>query len=132
MHKTDVMVEVRNNKCRCRHPFFIMFYFLCVPTDAFTCNSNIPWAIDDDLAYGFAAAHLSGQSEADWCCKCYQLTFTSDPVNGKKMIVQVTNTGGDLGVSLLRDQKENEIRICVTNSTSCRKIILIFKYLEEE
>lgn len=26
-----------------------------------------------------------------------RLTFTSGPVNGKKMIVQTTNTGGDLG-----------------------------------
>lgn len=26
-----------------------------------------------------------------------RLTFTSGPVNGKKMIVQATNTGGDLG-----------------------------------
>ena len=25
------------------------------------------------------------------------LTFTSGPVNGKKMVVQVTNTGSDLG-----------------------------------
>ena len=26
-----------------------------------------------------------------------RLTFTSGPVSGKKMVVQVTNTGGDLG-----------------------------------
>ncbi|KAJ6643399.1 Endoglucanase [Pseudolycoriella hygida] len=64
---------------------------------AFTCNNNIPWAINNDLAYGFAAANLKGQREGDWCCKCYQLTFTSGPVSGKRMIVQVTNTGGDLG-----------------------------------
>ncbi len=31
------------------------------------------------------------------CCACYELTFTSGPVKGKKMIVQATNTGGDLG-----------------------------------
>ncbi|XP_037048585.1 endoglucanase-like, partial [Bradysia coprophila] len=65
--------------------------------NAFTCTNNIPWAINDNLAYGFAAANIKGQSEADWCCQCYELTFTSGPVNGKKMIVQVTNTGGDLG-----------------------------------
>jgi len=31
------------------------------------------------------------------CCGCYELTFTSGPVSGKKMVVQVTNTGSDLG-----------------------------------
>lgn len=67
--------------------------------DAFTCNNNIPWAVNDNLAYGFAAAHIRGQSESDWCCKCYELKFTSGPVNGKRMVVQVTNTGGDLAVS---------------------------------
>jgi len=66
---------------------------------AYTCNNNIPWAINDNLAYGFAAAKLVGQGEGDWCCACYELTFTSTAVSGKKMIVQVTNTGGDLGVS---------------------------------
>lgn len=69
----------------------------CNGGSAYTCNSNIPWKIDNDLSYGFAAANIKGQSEADWCCACYELTFTSGPINGKKMIVQVTNTGGDLG-----------------------------------
>ncbi|CAF3977275.1 unnamed protein product, partial [Adineta steineri] len=40
---------------------------------------------------------ISGQSESTWCCACYSLIFTSGPVAGKQMIVQVTNTGGDLG-----------------------------------
>ncbi|KAF4606139.1 hypothetical protein EYR38_000184 [Pleurotus pulmonarius] len=52
---------------------------------------------NDDLAYGFAAVSLSGSSESKWCCGCYELTFTSGPVAGKKMVVQATNTGGDLG-----------------------------------
>jgi hypothetical protein len=31
------------------------------------------------------------------CCACYALTFTSAPLIGKTMVVQVTNTGSDLG-----------------------------------
>ena len=40
--------------------------------------------------------NIEGGSEASWCCACYELTFTSGAVAGKKMIVQATNTGGDL------------------------------------
>ncbi|KZW03707.1 hypothetical protein EXIGLDRAFT_737629 [Exidia glandulosa HHB12029] len=64
---------------------------------AFTCTDNSPWAINDQLSYGFAAVKLSGQTESQWCCECYELTFTSGPVNGKKFVIQATNTGGDLG-----------------------------------
>lgn len=67
---------------------------------AYTCNNNIPWAINHNLAYGFAAAHISGKTERDLCCACYELTFTSGLVGGKKMVVQVTNTGSDLKVSI--------------------------------
>ena len=82
---------------------------------AYTCSNQAPWAINDGLAYGFAAAKLAGKGERDWCCACYKyvhycddltfwrylhrlyrLTFTSGAVAGKVMIVQVTNTGGDL------------------------------------
>ena len=34
----------------------------CGGGPAFTCNEQIPWAINDQQAYGFAAAHLSGKS----------------------------------------------------------------------
>ncbi|CAI6267321.1 unnamed protein product [Periconia digitata] len=64
---------------------------------AYMCTSQTPWAVDDNLAYGFAAAKLAGQGESDWCCGCYKLTFTSGPVSGQQMVVQITNTGGDLG-----------------------------------
>jgi len=64
---------------------------------AFTCVDNQPWAVNSSLAYGFAAAAITGSNEAAWCCQCYELTFTSGPVSGQKMVVQVTNTGGDLG-----------------------------------
>ncbi|KAK3316926.1 RlpA-like double-psi beta-barrel-protein domain-containing protein-containing protein [Apodospora peruviana] len=69
----------------------------CDGGSAFTCASQTPWAINDQLAYGFAATALSGGSESSWCCACYALTFTSGPVAGKTMVVQSTSTGGDLG-----------------------------------
>ncbi|KAJ4350903.1 hypothetical protein N0V95_004297 [Ascochyta clinopodiicola] len=46
---------------------------------AFMCTDQSPWAINDNLAYGFAAVKLAGG------------------INGKKMVVQATNTGSDLG-----------------------------------
>ncbi|KAI0024050.1 K-family cellulase [Xylariomycetidae sp. FL0641] len=68
----------------------------CDGGSAFTCTDNSPWAVNDTLAYGFAATTVSGGSESSWCCACYELTFTSTALAGKKMIVQATNTGGDL------------------------------------
>jgi len=69
----------------------------CNGGPAYTCNNNQPFIGDNDVSYGWVAAHITGQSEWSWCCACYELTFTSGPVNGKRMIVQVSNTGGDLG-----------------------------------
>ncbi|EMD68939.1 hypothetical protein GGP41_002246 [Bipolaris sorokiniana] len=77
----------------------------CGNGEAYTCSNNGPWAVNDNLAYGFAAANLKGKNEGDWCCACYELTFTSGPVNGKKMVVQVTNTGSDL--------KENQFDLAI-------------------
>jgi hypothetical protein len=53
--------------------------------------------VSQTVAFGFAAANIGGQSESDWCSACYQLSFTSGPVIGQRLIVQVTNTGSDLG-----------------------------------
>ncbi|OBT54179.1 hypothetical protein VE04_05859 [Pseudogymnoascus sp. 24MN13] len=64
---------------------------------AFMCSNESPWAVSDSLAYGYAAVSIAGGTEASRCCACYELTFTSGPVSGKKMVVQATNTGGDLG-----------------------------------
>jgi hypothetical protein len=64
---------------------------------AYMCNDQQPWAINDSLAYGFAAATIAGLTEQDWCCTCYALKFTSTSIAGKTLVVQVTNTGGDLG-----------------------------------
>ena len=69
----------------------------CGGGDAFMCNDQQPWAINDKLSYGFAAANISGSDEEHWCCACFKITFTSTSIAGKEMIVQVTNTGGDLG-----------------------------------
>lgn len=76
---------------------------------AFMCSSHSPWAVDDNLAYGWAAVRITGQTESDWCCACYELSFTNGPVAGKTMIVQATNTGGDLG--------ENHFDIAVSHSS---------------
>lgn len=35
---------------------------------------------------------FQNQTEWNWCCTCYSLLFTSGPVAGKEMIVQVINT----------------------------------------
>jgi hypothetical protein len=79
---------------------------------AFACSDLSPWAVSSDLAYGFAGVNLVASNETAWCCSCYKyaswlpliyrltkhsLTFTSGPVTGKKMVVQVVNTGNDLG-----------------------------------
>lgn len=45
---------------------------------AFTCSNQGPWAVNDGLAYGFAAAKLAGKSERDWCCSCYKYVQYSD------------------------------------------------------
>lgn len=68
----------------------------CNGGGAYACSAQQPWAVNDSLAYGFAAVNIAGGSESSWCCACYQLTFTSTAVQGKTMIVQATNTGGDL------------------------------------
>jgi hypothetical protein len=52
--------------------------------------------VSETLAYGYAATTISGGKESTWCCACYELSFTSGAVKGKKMVVQATNTGGDL------------------------------------
>lgn len=69
----------------------------CNGGTAYMCGNESPWAVSDTLSYGFAAVNIAGGTEASWCCACYELTFTSGPVAGKKIIVQATNTGGDLG-----------------------------------
>ncbi|KAG8791364.1 hypothetical protein FRC12_009419 [Ceratobasidium sp. 428] len=69
----------------------------CNGGGAYACANHSPFVVNDSLSYGFAAVNIQGGSESSWCCQCYELTFTSGPVSGKKLVVQATNTGGDLG-----------------------------------
>ncbi|CAF1039532.1 unnamed protein product [Adineta steineri] len=69
----------------------------CNGGSAYMCSNQQPWNVSSSLSYGYAAAYITNQRESDWCCACYSLLFTSGPVIGKELIVQVTNTGGDLG-----------------------------------
>jgi len=62
----------------------------------YMCNNNQPWAVTENLAYGFVAAGFNSGNQKEWCCSCQRLEFTSGPVKGKQMVVQVTNTGSDL------------------------------------
>ena len=39
---------------------------------AFMCTNQSPWAVNDSLAYGFAAVKLAGGTESSWCCACYE------------------------------------------------------------
>ncbi len=75
----------------------------CDGGDGFTCYNMAPWVVDTQLAYGFAAVPASG----DICGKCYELRFTGEGRDGpdagsaklatKRMIVQATNIGSDVG-----------------------------------
>lgn len=71
----------------------------CDGGDAFACSSQAPFVtgVTSTVAYGFAAAHIGNLTEQNTCCSCYELLFTEAPVQGKKMLVQIINTGGDLG-----------------------------------
>ncbi|KAL8946077.1 MAG: hypothetical protein Q9222_007479 [Ikaeria aurantiellina] len=64
----------------------------CQGGTSFMCSDQSPWAVDDNLAYGFAAVTAANPT----CCTCYKLTFTSTSIAGKTMIVQATNTGNDV------------------------------------
>lgn len=68
------------------------------------CWGLTPYAINDKLAFGYAAVPASN---GDICGRCYQVDFTGQSHNqnndpgsqalaGKTMIVQATNIGGDV------------------------------------
>lgn len=76
----------------------------CKGGTAFACSEQQPWAINDTLSYGFAGAYLTKElvgvpTENEWCCACYQLDFTSEPLRGKSMIVQASNTAYDINTA---------------------------------
>jgi hypothetical protein len=70
-----------------------------------TWTSQIPFTIDGCSDYGFAFAAVPAANGGQ-CGKCFQLTFTGEgkyatdanhkAIKGKKLIVMVTNIGGDV------------------------------------
>jgi hypothetical protein len=60
----------------------------CSGGSAYTCMYQAPWAVNDNLAFGFAASHTNSD-----CGKCYELTFT---ITQKKMVVMISNIGSDV------------------------------------
>ncbi|KAF1944206.1 endoglucanase [Clathrospora elynae] len=76
----------------------------CNGGSAFQCSNQQPWAINDTVSYGFAGVYIipeltHGGIEDAWCCACYQLDFTSEPLIGKSMIVQASNTAYDISTA---------------------------------
>lgn len=60
---------------------------------AYTCVNNQPFTANG-LMYAFVAG---GGHQLSTCCSCFELEFTEgSPLAWRRMIVQVTNTGGDL------------------------------------
>jgi hypothetical protein len=77
----------------------------CNGGNAYQCHNLVPWAVNDQLAYGYSAVPASQQS--DICGKCFELQFmgkthNSEPdpgstaLAGKRMIVQAVNIGSDV------------------------------------
>jgi hypothetical protein len=74
----------------------------CEGGNAYVCYKFIPFAANDDLAYGFAATQ-----SGDICGKCYEIQFTGQgkysntpgavALQGKRMIVMAVNIGYDVG-----------------------------------
>jgi hypothetical protein len=68
---------------------------------AYACYKLIPWAVNSNLSYGWAAT-----SSGDICGRCFELEFTgegyyawspgAEAIQGKKMIVQAINIGYDV------------------------------------
>lgn len=67
----------------------------CGGGETFPCSDQIPWAVNDTFAYGFAGVFLMGHASDAWCCACYEITFKNGPVKGQKMVVQAHNSGFD-------------------------------------
>jgi len=44
----------------------------CAGGKAYMCTNQSPWAVDDNLAYGYASIKLSDGEESTWCCSCYE------------------------------------------------------------
>lgn len=78
---------------------------ICSGGQQMTCTSQIPFTIDGCTDMGFAFAAVPA-ADGGSCGKCYQLTFNGTgkysndanikAIKGKKLIVMVTNVGGDV------------------------------------
>ena len=76
----------------------------CLGGPSMTCYSQIPWAVNEKLAYAFAA--VPGANSKGTCGKCFELTFTGEgkyethlnhqKMAGKTMIVMASNIGYDV------------------------------------
>lgn len=76
----------------------------CNGGSAYLCSNQQPWAVNDTFSYGFSGVFIlpgltGGKIEDAWCCACYQLNFTSEPLIGKSMIVQASNTAYDINTA---------------------------------
>nr|ADU33346.1 endo-beta-1,4-glucanase [Leptinotarsa decemlineata] len=63
---------------------------------AYTCTNQSPYLVNETLAFGFSASSFNGGIDTAQCCMCVLLSF-KDQLAGKQMLVQLTNTGSDLG-----------------------------------
>lgn len=63
---------------------------------SYMCTAQTAWYdAAKKMSFGFVAGHVKGLTEKGWCCGCYELRFANTRL--PRMVVQVTNTGGDLG-----------------------------------
>jgi hypothetical protein len=73
----------------------------CNGGNGYQCSDQQPWAVNDTFSYGYSGVFIKpeltdNKIEDAWCCACYQLEFTSEPLRGKTMIVQASNTAYDV------------------------------------
>lgn len=74
----------------------------CSGGNGYTCHGYAPYAVSSTLSYGYAAT-----SQGDVCGRCFEIEFTGQGhygenqgarnLAGKRMIVQATNIGYDVG-----------------------------------
>jgi hypothetical protein len=66
----------------------------CSGGNGFTCWDMVPWEVSCTVSYAYAA--MSTSNFNSYHGKCFQLDFYNSGLNGKSLIVQVTNDGGDV------------------------------------
>ncbi|CAH1154983.1 unnamed protein product [Phaedon cochleariae] len=68
----------------------------CIGGSSYMCSNQQAFVVNSTLAFGFAAGSFTGGVDNNLCCSCMLLTFQGQ-LAGKQFLVQITNTGGDLG-----------------------------------